>query len=63
MSIDENTAKYKDAMVMDPPFRLETGHPEKIIDDPEHKTCVPENKDPPRAITGWKVRIPFEGLS
>lgn len=38
----------------------DTEQPEKIANEPEHGTPTPENKEPPRTITGWKVTILLE---
>lgn len=35
----------------------ETKQQGKTVNDPEHGTRTPENKEPPRTITGWKVSI------
>lgn len=35
----------------------ETKQQGKTVNDPEHGTRTPENKEAPRTITGWKVSI------
>lgn len=60
MAINENTERGTDAMVPDPPLGAENAPLEKNVDGPEHSTFAPENKELPRAITGWKVSMLFD---
>lgn len=39
------------------PLVVDAEQPEKIVNDAGRGTNPPEDKEPPRTITGWKVTI------
>lgn len=55
MAIEEPLSTLEETMVSPKTLVADTGHPEKTVQDPEHGTRTPENKETPRTITGWKV--------
>lgn len=46
-----------ETMVSQNTLVADTEQPEKTVQDPEHGTRTPENKETPRTITGWKVGV------
>ncbi|KAK7697410.1 hypothetical protein SLS64_013548 [Diaporthe eres] len=52
----EGTVASENTLIAD------TEQPEKMASEPEHGTRTPENKEPPRTITGWKWALAYASL-